>query len=341
MTKSAWLSTVSHDTISHPLTNTGGLLAGEMAKEVDELVFLLEREAARAVGTEPQGFRELRTGKLPTKPGSYGQYFGAVEIAGGMLRDFAWYVAYPTLAMLRANRDAKVASAMVREMFPVLINYLGYSGFPELRLYGHALIRQLDGADTDAIDRMLTAFCRYLNALYPWVYHFFPWDLGDHMRYPADTQHDAAASNPETLTPTDTVIRMRWEPVGIEVRAWLAVNDNAELCRDVLAALPFTAMQSHPMVSGESLFAWAPLVSTAPTPLKEEIRRAPVGRLRYSTRTGQKLIVQYGATSEDIMAPVLGAVLPEDCHKLPALGKAVWDSVYSSKQPVWLTVERC
>lgn len=314
-----------------------------MSEDIDNLVSQLERDAARAVRTEPQGFQELRTGRLRSQPGGYGQYFGAVEIAGGMLRDFAWYVAYPTLVMLRTHRDEKMTGAMIREMFPVPVNYLGYSGFPELRVYGSAIIAQLDRADADSIDRMLTAFCRYLNSLYPWVYHHFPWNLGDHMRYEnGGAQGNSDGSpNPETLTPTDTLIRMRWEPLGIEVRAWLAVNDNAELCHDLLGALPFTAMQSHPMVTGESLFAWAPLVSTAPTPLKEEIRKAPIGRLRYSTRTGQKLIVQYGTTTEDIMAPVLGAVLPEDCHKLAALGKAVWASLYQSKEPVWLTVERC
>lgn len=314
-----------------------------MARSINELVSELEREAAQNVLAEPEGFQQLRTGKLRAQPGSYGRYFAAVEIAGGMLRDFAWYVAYPVLVLLRTHRDPRVAAAMIREMFPVPVNYLGYSGFPEMRVFGGELIAQLDKADADSLDRMLTAFCRYLNSLYPWVYHHFPWNLGDHIRYP-DTRPQAAEAappNPETLTPTDTLIRMRWEPVGVEVRAWLAVNDNVELCGDVLRALPFTAMQTHPMVTGESLFAWAPIVSTAPAPTKEEIRKAPIGRLRYSTRTGQKLIVQYGTTSEDIMAPVLGAVLPEDCHKLPALGKAVWESVYLTKQPIWLTVERC
>src|SRR5262249_49168482 len=105
-------------------------------------------------------------------------------------------------------------------------------------------------------------------------------------------------------------------------------------------ALPFTCLQSHPMVSGESLFAWTPMATTAPTPFREEIRRAPVGRLRFSTRTGQKLIVQYGRTTEDILAPVLGSVLEEDRGMLPALGRAVWQSTYETKAPIWLTVER-
>ncbi|MEK9724092.1 MAG: hypothetical protein VW405_11515 [Rhodospirillaceae bacterium] len=127
----------------------------------------------------------------------------------------------------------------------------------------------------------------------------------------------------------------------MSVRAWLAVDGNPELCDDLLAALPFRVLQDHPMVTGESIFAWTPLVSTAPIRLREEIRFAPLGRLRFSQRTGQKLIVQYGETKETIMAPVLGSVVEADVGALPALGRAVWASTYETKAPIWLTVERC
>jgi hypothetical protein len=50
--------------------------------------------------------------------------------------------------------------------------------------------------------------------------------------------------------------------------------------------------------------------------------------------------VQYGRTTEDILAPVIGSVLPEDVSKLAKVGAAVWESTYLHKEPVWLTVER-
>ena len=133
---------------------------------------------------------------------------------------------------------------------------------------------------------------------------------------------------------------MTWEPLGISARAWLAVEQNPELCQDLLAALPFTILQQHPMVTGESLFAWTPLASTAPVRVLEEIRFAPIGRLRFSQRTGQKIIVQYGATKETIFAPVLGGIVKEDIPKLPGLGRAVWQANYKSKDLIWLKVER-
>lgn len=315
-----------------------------MNQETQALLAALRHETEIIARREPEGHRLLRTGQLPNRPGTEGTYFGALEIAHGMLRDFTMYIIYPALVLHRQHQDPAQSRAMLKEMFPTILNYLGYSGFPELKRTGHQFLAAIDGMDAQDLDLSLAAFLRFVNRLYAWAYHHFPWNIGDHLRYQTGPAGDVLpaidAPIPDTLEPTDTLIRMRWEPLGIEVKAFLATGLNTQLCEELLAALPFTCLQSHPMVSGESLFAWTPLTTTAPTPFKEEIRKAPVGRLRFSTRTGQKLIVQYGVTSEDIFAPILGTVLASDRHLLPALGAAVWKSTYESKEPVWLTVER-
>lgn len=302
------------------------------------------RQATREIERrEPEGYRQLRTGQLEGRPGCDGAYFAALDIAHGMLRDFAMYIVYPALVLHREHRNVETSRALVREMFPVLLNYLGYSGFADLKRHGHGFLAAVDTLDAQAFDDALAAFLRYVNTLYAWAYHAFPWNVGDHMRYAPEApaaSAPAAAPIADALQPTDTLIRLRWEPLGIEVRAFLAVDLNTQLCEELLQALPFTCLQSHPMVSGDSIFAWTPLTTTAPTPYKEEIRTAPVGRLRFSTRTGQKLIVQYGITTEDIFAPVLGSVLEADRHLLPAVGAAVWKSTYETKEEIWLTVER-
>lgn len=311
-----------------------------MSATFDRLMADLEAATVRVAKAEPDEHRKLRTGGLEGRPGGQGSYFTTLDIAHGMLRDFAMYIVYPTLVLHRDRRDVAASRAMVQQMFPTVLNYLGYSGFGELKSLGHDFLALSDDLDQDRFDAGLTGFLRYTNLLYGWAYHHFPWSIGDHMRYaPQDP-----APLPEVqddLAPTDTLIRLSWEPLGIEVRAFLAVDGNTELCNELLGAMPFTCLQTHAMVAGESLMAYSPLVSTAPTPFKEEIRRAPPGRLRYNPRTGQKVIVQYGRTTEDIFAPVIGSVLAEDHHKLAALGAAVWESTYLTKQEIWLTVERC
>ncbi|MET8861161.1 hypothetical protein ABZW95_34060, partial [Streptomyces sp. NPDC004579] len=128
------------------------------------------------------------------------------------------------------------------------------------------------------------------------------------------------------------------QPLGLTARAYVATDLNPQLASEFLEALPFTVLQDHAMVTGESMYAWTPLVSLAPTPVTERICDAPPGRLRYSQATGNKLVVQYGRTSETLSVPVLGNVELEDTDVLQKVGPAVWESTFRSKMPVWLTV---
>ncbi|SMF59901.1 hypothetical protein SAMN02982989_0991 [Xaviernesmea oryzae] len=299
----------------------------------------MDAATARVAREEPQEHQKLRTGQLETRPGSKGSYFTTLDIAHGMLRDFTMYIVYPMLVLHRQRKDVEASRAMAAEMFPTVLNYLGYSGFGELKVLGHGFLKVAPTLDVEQFDQALTKFLRYTNLLYGWAYHWFPWDIGDSMRY-ADGKEADLPPVVDNLQPTDTLLRLRWEPVGIEVRAFLATSGNTGLCEELLSIMPFTCLQTHAMVAGESLMAYTPLVSTAPTPFKEEIRLAPPGRLRFNARTGQKFIVQYGRTTEDILAPVIGSVLAEDVPKLAAVGAAVWESSYRSKEPIWLTVER-
>lgn len=308
---------------------------------MDAYVDEVNSEIRRIDIEEPLELRLLRTGTLEDRAGSYGQYFGTWDIAAGMLRDFSMYTLYPLLRIVRA-KQATHLPALIEEMFEPYTNYLGYSGMPTLERFSLGLRGLATSADDQEIERGLDAYFRYANRLYSWVYHYFPWGLGEHFTYadsvdaPQPTPHE-----PEPPHPSDPLIRMTWPELDISVRATLAIHANPELCTELYEALPFKIMQSHPMVSGKSLFAWTPLASTAPIRTREEIRRAPTGRLRFSQRTGQKLILQYGPTTETIMAPVLGMVLAEDIGKLDSLGEAIWDSVYRTKRLIWLEVERC
>ncbi|MBS7701078.1 MULTISPECIES: hypothetical protein [unclassified Chelatococcus] len=316
--------------------------------EVQAIVAMIDAETAAIMKQEPEETKKLREGRLDDKAGAYGQYFGTWDIAAGMLRDCSMYALYPLLRLARQKRSDLNISVMVDEMLPPYTNYLGYSGFPTLERLGDLMRPVLREANQEDTDALLSAYLRYANRLYCWVYHYFPWNLGEHYRYPDDAEGRAAdaqaardaAAIVDGFTPSDTFIRLTWQPLCVSVRAWLAVDQNPELCRDLLNALPFTVLQEHPMVTGESMFAWTPLTTTAPVHVTEEIRFAPIGRLRFSQRTGQKLVVQYGATKETIRAPLLGAVAAEDKAKLPAIGRAVWDATYASKELIWLTVER-
>jgi hypothetical protein len=312
---------------------TGGP-AAELAREIDAAAAAILRE-------EPRDMRLLRTGKLENQAGSYGQYFSTYDIAAGMLRDYAGYTLFPLVRMARdPAMPVEHLRRMVEEFDAPYSNYLGYSGLQALGGYAAQIRALAKTATQPEIAQLLVAQNRFANRINAWCHHYFPWNLGDQFRYQGGSAPDLYDPPADYAPPTaeDADVVLSWEPLGIEVRAQLARAANPELCDDLLACLPFTVLQDHAVVTGQSMYAWAPMMSTAPVPVKERINQAPLGRLRFSQGTGQKLIVQYGPTSEDLMAPVLGQVIGEDLHLLDAVGAAVWDSTFSDKSLIWLTV---
>jgi len=308
----------------------------------DEFLQTVEAEALRLTTQEPECCRRLRLGELEDKAGTWGQYFSTWDIAAGMVRDFGNYTLYPVLVLARKKvlTGPQLAEAFCDLAVPYT-TYLVYNGFDDLDRWTAAAARILDTATPDVADNILCALIRYTNRLTAWTHHSFPWHLGEHFRYdtvPERVEHRGDDANFSMIEgPT---VRLSWEPLGVSVLARLNTRGNPELCQDLLDALPFTVLQDHAVVTGASIFAWTPVVSTAPVREKELICNAPVGRLRFSQRTGQKIVVQYGPVTETILAPVLGQVVPEDIGKLPALGQAVSESTLTTKEPIFLTVER-
>lgn len=135
------------------------------------------------------------------------------------------------------------------------------------------------------------------------------------------------------------LIDITWPELGVTVVAELADEQNPEMCEEFWQDLPFTVMQEHPVVSGESLYAWTPTISTAPVRFRERLIDCPLGRLRYSQATGNKFSVQYGKSTETLSQPVLGMVLPEHHEKLRRVGREVWNNVFFVKDRITVEVK--
>jgi len=119
---------------------------------------------------------------------------------------------------------------------------------------------------------------------------------------------------------------------GVAMTAVLEDGVNPELCDDVWENLPMDAYMEHGVVTGKIMYCWAPMISTAPVHVAELHTEAPVGRVQYSQATGNKIIINYGWCSEDLPAPVLAQIVPEDLESLKVVGKNVWDAVYCTKE---------
>jgi hypothetical protein len=308
----------------------------DVVARVRQLTSLISR-------AEPDEIKVFRTGQLENQAGSYGQYFGTWDIAAGMIRDYSMYTYYPLVQVIENPKILLSEFKFILDSFDhPYSNYLRYSGFPEMGHLAFALRKYIGGASSreEAVEAV-RAFCAYTNQLAAWSFHYFPWGLGKHFTYDDAAEPPASIADPNRRVrlKNGRKIRLTWEPLAVTVDALLATNENPELCQDIIDALPFRILQDHAVVSGESMYAWAPLVSTAPIKARERICDAPKGRIRFSQSTGQKFIVQYGPTTEDLAQPVLGEVIPEHADRLDRVGRRVWESTFQTKELIWLKVE--
>lgn len=134
------------------------------------------------------------------------------------------------------------------------------------------------------------------------------------------------------------LIDIKWPELDIAIVAELADEQNPELCEEFWRDLPFKVMQAHPVVSGESLYAWTPTISTAPVHATIKLNDCEPGDLRYSQKTGNKFSINYGKSTETLAQPFLGRVLPEYRHLLPTVGKAIWNNVFFAKEKIYVEV---
>lgn len=127
-------------------------------------------------------------------------------------------------------------------------------------------------------------------------------------------------------------MKIEWPEIGSVAVADLADDLNPTLCDELWSKLPFTVTQEHPVVSGSSLTCWVPYLSKADVEVNESIVDAPVGRLRFSQKTGSKISIQYGPGIEPAMQGVLGKVRDGDIEVLAAVGETVWNNLMWGKR---------
>ncbi|MCI8512409.1 MAG: hypothetical protein HFE83_10530 [Lachnospiraceae bacterium] len=135
-------------------------------------------------------------------------------------------------------------------------------------------------------------------------------------------------------------IRFEWPELGLSAYASLADEVNPELCEEIWNALPFESIMNNAVVTDGSMYCWVPVLSFAPVRHKERIDQAPVGRIRYSQNTGNKVIVQYGACNEDVMGAVLGQIDEEDLPTVERVGAEARNAIFMTKKEIHVHISR-
>lgn len=106
---------------------------------------------------------------------------------------------------------------------------------------------------------------------------------------------------------------------------------NKSLCNEVWDSLPFTVILEHAMVSGQSMYGWAPLISVAAIPIKILRTESPLGWVSFNQGTGNKISFKYGEISEDLYGNSLGFVGAQYLNDLAMVGREVWLNYFGEK----------
>ncbi|MEU8890318.1 hypothetical protein [Streptomyces sp. NPDC048442] len=143
-----------------------------------------------------------------------------------------------------------------------------------------------------------------------------------------------------TETLAERHIEISWPELGVTVTAELD-DRNPALADALWESLPYQSLQGHALVAGEHLYHAAPIPSLLHLPAAYKIadrREAPDGTVFCSAL--QHLGIKYGTLSEPMPAAPVGRIRAADLGGLREAGRAVWDSVYSTKKPALVEVRR-
>ncbi|MER6808667.1 hypothetical protein ABT299_05255 [Spirillospora sp. NPDC000708] len=134
-------------------------------------------------------------------------------------------------------------------------------------------------------------------------------------------------------------IEIGWPVLGVTVAADLDER-NPALADAIWDALPYRSLQGHALIAGHHLYHVTPVHDVLHLPAAHRVdrRTVPDGTL-FCSRL-QHLGIKYGELTEPMAATPIGRVAEGDLDALADAGRAVWESVYSTKKPVVAEVRR-
>lgn len=139
----------------------------------------------------------------------------------------------------------------------------------------------------------------------------------------------------------DYIFEMEWPSLQAKVDAELFMNRNPDLCKVFWESMPFETIQLHALVSGEDMYAYAPVNEVEfhkKAKLPVAISEAPVGSITYSALG--LVAVYYGSITEPLKSQLIGQVKQEHMNILKFVGRAAWESIYNTKEIIKVIFRR-
>ncbi|MEV4253095.1 hypothetical protein AB0J52_07975 [Spirillospora sp. NPDC049652] len=134
-------------------------------------------------------------------------------------------------------------------------------------------------------------------------------------------------------------IEIEWPGLGLAVTAELD-DRNPALAQALWDGLPYRSLQGHALVAGHHLYHVAPIHELVHLHGEHRVDRRTVPDGTVFCSKLQHLGIKYGELTEPMVATPVGRVRSDELDALTEVGRAVWESVYSTKKPIVAAVRR-
>jgi hypothetical protein len=186
---------------------------------VQALIDDIQGELERVWVTPPPELVNIHEGRIPSRAGSYDQYFATMVFVNGETRPLG----YGALGgLVKSCQLSDIDLATLRQVTPNFIRvpaeFLGYCGLERLWDFTQRTIAVLGELRSKAeYLSLISTLALYANRLNGWNLHLFPWHHGDQYRYATAPKRAAAARSPKRVDAER--VAHRTTPVLCERRA--------------------------------------------------------------------------------------------------------------------------
>lgn len=148
-----------------------------------ELKNEIEIEVQKVWVEKPIEIKRMQHGIIPTKAGSYGQYFSTLVFSLIYTLTLGEHTLFDLLKIadepdISLNALVKFTSISLFKGFQST-EFLGYVGFEKTHIFAQKIEKVLDTLDTkEEYKELLGAYFSYINILHCWIHIIFPWNLG-------------------------------------------------------------------------------------------------------------------------------------------------------------------
>jgi len=137
----------------------------------------------------PEELEQLNMGIVPSEAGSYNQYFSVLVFVYADVRAMGTWIVPP--AIMKMLDDPEYSLEHCKRLIEWILvpgaEFMDYCGLHKMCLFTKRIVA-CEFASKEELEDLMKVYFAYVNKLFMWIHHLFPWGLGT--AFPIRTEDD-------------------------------------------------------------------------------------------------------------------------------------------------------